>query len=342
MRNILLYISLLCFSILCFNSCDAPHNNILDPENPDAHLFYYVEGRVTKIDEVQQIPTAVSNIKVSLEKEGLYTRTDINGYYKLKCYNRIDQNIIFEGAHFFSDTLAVSWNNEKNIEINANLSYKPEPDSIINYSIVDWYIDVEQKALAYAQSLFIQFKISKLDLGRIDSIILVNTDLKINTCVYNSNSESSTSEIKLPIEKFKIKDLDEVTGKKFSIYIYTISKKMYHYKDIVFMRTIKESAVGVSPVNGELITSEMVSFKWTPLNSTYKCYYKVQIYNDQYPPYEFLDSSGIFESSVSVYNSTLNQITNLYKLSWRIVSIDEFGNRNLSIPFTFIYRPNSQ
>lgn len=341
MRKIFINIFFICLSIFFFNSCDAPHNNLLDPDNPDSQAFYYIMGRVTKTDEEQQIQTPAANVKVFLEKEGVFTKSDNNGYYKLMSYNQVDQKIIFEGAHFFSDTVQVNWGNQKKIEINANLDIKPEPDSIINYSIISWFFDSDLGANSYTQALYIQIKIGKLDLGRIDSVNIVNQDLKINYCIYNSN-QSGVPEITLLIDKLKIKDLDEITGKKFSVYIHTASKKMYHYKDIVFMRSIKESALAISPVNGDAINIDSVLFKWTPLNSAYKCFYQIQIYNNQFAPYELLGSSGIFDKSINEFKSKPNDFTSLYKLAWRIVSIDEFGNRNISVPFSFIYKPVAQ
>jgi hypothetical protein len=321
------------------NSCQAPHSNPLDPENPDSGIFYYIEGKITRFDEFQHIPVPVTNLKVSLEKEGIYGVSDNNGYYKIKCFKRTDQNLILEGDKIFSDTLPVKWADSKNLVINANVVYKPEPDSLINNTIINWDFGDEQ-VYEYSQALYIKIYMGKIPAGMVETIKLVNEEFNINYTLYNDSLR--TLEATIPIEALKLKDLSTIIGKKFSIYINAVQNKSYKWKDIVFNRFITESVTPLIPVNSSMIDCDTlkngnISFSWKPYNVFFDFLYQVEITKKVGNDVVSVVSSNKLSKDITSVDLRIPEYSeNKTQYIWKICCIDQFNNVCKSIPYTLI------
>lgn len=112
-----LSIIIIAFSI---SSCDAPRLNPLDPQSGDYKLGQ-LDGYVFSYPH-----DALLGARITLTNQNISVETDSRGYYKIEGVKTIDGEIVIEKEGFTNDTIAVRWNNQKNIRME---------ESVLDYSI---------------------------------------------------------------------------------------------------------------------------------------------------------------------------------------------------------------
>lgn len=104
--------------LIAVQSCDAPHINPLDPENPD-YKFGQLDGVVFNNSSKR-----LEGVKVIWKNQNALTYTDTNGYYKVEDIPRTNGTIYFEKDGYAADSLQVDWQNQKNKTLaNKTLEY---------------------------------------------------------------------------------------------------------------------------------------------------------------------------------------------------------------------------
>ena len=104
--------------LIAVQSCDAPHINPLDPENPD-YKFGQLDGFV-----YNKSLNVLKSVKVIWKNQNVLTYTDANGYYKIEDIPRANGTIYFEKDGFAIDSLQVDWQNQKSKRLaNKYLEY---------------------------------------------------------------------------------------------------------------------------------------------------------------------------------------------------------------------------
>lgn len=96
--------------IICsiFFSCDAPHLNPLDPQNPDYSLGQ-LSGTV--VDATRQ---PLKSVKVIFKIQNVVAETDASGNFKMEDVPMKNGWLYFEKDGYGKDSLEVKWNNQKN------------------------------------------------------------------------------------------------------------------------------------------------------------------------------------------------------------------------------------
>lgn len=92
---------------IAVQSCDAPHINPLDPENPD-YKFGQLDGFVNNNSS-----RGLEGVKVIWKNQNVLAYTDANGYYKIEDIPRTNGTIYFEKEGYATDSLQVDWQNQK-------------------------------------------------------------------------------------------------------------------------------------------------------------------------------------------------------------------------------------
>src|ERR1039457_4277882 len=131
MRNCFNIIFICCL-ILFVDSCNAPHDNSLDPENPD-NALYVIEGTVVTSG---LISNPINNVQVFWSVDKVYVPTDNNGYFKIGCKELKEGWLYFNKSGYSSDSILISWGAQKKISVQERLNDIPTIDSIFIYSSI--------------------------------------------------------------------------------------------------------------------------------------------------------------------------------------------------------------
>lgn len=329
MKNRIIYISFLLLGMFLFHSCDVTHTNPLDPDNPDSNVKYII-GKTFLHNPLIEMASLLPGTKVYFEKEGVPVYSDDEGNFAIACKNPVNQKLFFEHSKFFSDSVAVNWPGDRILKQNCLLYRKPEFDSILYYSSVLMESDLSEKT-----ELFLKLVPVQGDRGLVDSINLVNDELNIN---FNLNKAAATNfEYHISKDYLKLKDFDAVLGQKFSVKVYTVNEKQFILRDIQFIRFMNTMSQG-SPSNSESVFSDTVYFKWPRLNVSYRVSYGIMIYRDGDSTNASFSDLNI-KAGVTEYKYVFSTDDITKKILWRLVAIDDFGNRIISGKFAFIYKP---
>ena len=150
-------------------SCDALHDNPLDPDNPDNKMFC-IEGYVVT---VKYSPLPIDKVRVFWGNENVEVLTNSLGYFKINCDNTKDGWLCFEKQGFTKDSVYVEWKGKKKNQISERMNAAPTLDSIRIYSIAP--------NVSGAPEYQLVFEINAYDADNdIDSIIAVCPELQIH------------------------------------------------------------------------------------------------------------------------------------------------------------------
>jgi hypothetical protein len=98
-------------------SCDAPHLNPADPQNPNNKIAQ-VDGYVLTYEQPR---VAISNVKVVWKNQNILAYTDSTGYFKIQDIQRVDGKLVFEKDGYSKDSVIVKWNNQNSKRIETIL-----------------------------------------------------------------------------------------------------------------------------------------------------------------------------------------------------------------------------
>ena len=102
---------ILLFSLFLINSCNAPRNNPLDPENSNNSIST-IDGYIKTVD-VPQMP--ISNTNIFWANGGIITQSDQNGYFRIDNVERTDGWMFIEKERYSKDSILIKFNNQKKI-----------------------------------------------------------------------------------------------------------------------------------------------------------------------------------------------------------------------------------
>jgi hypothetical protein len=107
--------------LAAFVSCDAPHLNPFDPENPDNNLGS-VEGAVYLSGE-SKLP--IANARITWSNQNVYSLSDSTGKFKLENLTLSEGWLFVEKDGMTKDSVFINWNSGKHIgNLEFQLSYR--------------------------------------------------------------------------------------------------------------------------------------------------------------------------------------------------------------------------
>ncbi len=104
-----------CVILVGLASCDVPHLNPLDPQNPD-YSFGQIDGYVYSRPR-DPLPKA----KVTLKQQNISVETDSQGYYKIDGAKITDGIVFIEKEGLKKDSIRVLWNKQKSIRLEGKI-----------------------------------------------------------------------------------------------------------------------------------------------------------------------------------------------------------------------------
>jgi hypothetical protein len=314
----------ICSFILLFESCNAPHDNSLDPENPD-NALYTIEGTVITSGVISN---PLNNVQVFWSVDKVYVPTDNNGYFKIGCKELKDGWLYFNKSGYSSDSILISWGVQKKITIQERLNDIPTIDSIFIYSsILNKYSSPEYQ-------LTFEVTITDQD-DNIDSVFAQCPALLIYKSIQKISSKYFTedfSNIDLNLTSFA-----ELIGKNFDIYAKTSSGKTYFVGSSNVKRIITDEIETISPKNEDTLSTSYPVLSWKRFLEGFNFNYKLEVYTDEPEPKLLWEKENVSSDDINItVDTSINSTPDNNKFFWVIWCIDEYGDRSRSKPAGFV------
>lgn len=315
--NFILIIVLICLSF----GCDAPHDNPLDPDNPNNKLVS-LSGYV----KTQSVPHSIlENAKIIFETQHVITNTDNKGYFKFENIHAADGWLKIEKDGFKYDSLYVSWAGEKNINFEIFLNELPVLQASSFYSVIINRYSIDP--LAY---IVMNEAISDKD-NDIDSVFVTIESLNLKKPL-EYNVIKKYYETTLSPTEMNVNDIEMVVGQEFKILVKDIYNDLIAVGSEQITRIIKSEVLFESPKDLEIV-SPTPTLKWKRFKPGFTFTYAVEIYTNEINPQLVWQKDNISSEDISINVDTALPAGNYF---WVIWCIDSFMNRSQSKPASFI------
>jgi hypothetical protein len=302
-------------------SCNAPRNNPLDPENSENNISS-IEGLI-KTTRVPQTP--IANTKIFWVNEGILTKSNDLGFFKIENIEQKDGWIIIEKEGYSIDSLYITFNNQKKVSKTFFLNAIPQINDFQFYSVTTNKYPSEQ-----TYRLGAKIKITDEE-NDSDSVFIENIELNTNKeLLYNASSKYYENSISLL--DLHITSIDIVIGKEFYINVFDSDAKKFVIGNSNIKRIIKTEIETTAPSGRDTVNTKNPLFEWRRFTPGFTFRYLLEIYTDEVP------ANLVWQKEISSneiqYLADVNLSSGDY--FWVIWAIDEFENRTRSKPASFI------
>ncbi len=315
MRNFFLVISL-----LFLFSCDAPHDNPLDPENGTSKMAT-ISGKIYTIS----LPRAsIGNGEVIWLNEKISVYSNEDGSYSLELSELRDGWLKCKKENFFDDSVYVKWGDDKNKTIDFYLNSKPILQTFQITTNVVFSTDTNK-----SEALTVIAVLEDRD-NDIDSVILKNSGFnysdKLEYNVSYSHWYKSLSAYQAGLASF-----EELLGKEFTITVYDYKNRAVNFEGGYITRLITIMPDPITPRDDEVVQIPF-EISWNDFPGNYNFNYEIQIFRNEIPAQLIYEAKNIAKDSTQVMIEE-NLPTGNYM--WMLSVVDEFGNKVRSKPFSF-------
>jgi hypothetical protein len=309
--------------MLALNSCNAPRENPLDPENPSNKL-YVITGKLVTAEKTSRV---IGDAIVHWRQENLFGLTADDGSFMIQCKVPTDGWLLFEKPGFSSDSFFVDWNLGKTVTISPSLNALPVLDSIIIYSVV------KNKYSSTELLLYFEAKVSDVD-DDIDTLKISCPQLSINVNLNKINSDYF--EAKFTDYDLNLINFNDIIGKPFYVEAVTSGGKSLNIGSSTVKRIIRDEIIILSPINSDTLETHTPELIWTRFTPGFSFNYQIEIYTDEPEPLLLWKKENISSDDISIQVETQLTVTPTSdNFFWVIWCVDEFNNRSRSKPAGF-------
>ena len=303
------------FLVLFILSCEAPHDNPLDPQNAD-----YRYGRISGVVRTVSLPVIpVTHSNVSWPSASEETETGAQGEFDMLIYQPKDGWLLFSHPDFYPDSVYISWADTKEKEIDGYLNALPHLDSLSVYSVV-----LNRHPSLQKEQLIIEAFVSDRD-NDIDSVqvFFFNTTNGFHL-PYNTTEKSFRSEFS--ILDLGVFSLEDYVGQPVAIGVRDINSHFILVGEAQLIRVIYDQVFLISPTGNE-ITGSTPALTWQRFEPGFDFYYDVEIYTNELAPQLVWSAKELtVDQSEIIVDSELTDGSYF----WVVWAIDIFGNRTRS------------
>jgi hypothetical protein len=306
--------------IMILLSCEAPHHNPLDPQNPT-----YNYGRISGTVRTVSLPTeTVPQTLVLWHSGNGQTMTDQQGNFELLIPAAGDGWLFFFHEDFQPDSIFVDWPSVKEFKADAYLNALPRLDSLAVYSVVLNRFPSLQK-----EQLIVEARVSDRDKD-IDSVY-ATFDGETQRYHLPYNTTEKTYRREFSILDLGVISLETRVGQLLKISVADIFSSFFTVGQGQLVRVIHEEVLFISP-QGDMITGPRPTLIWQRFEPGFIFHYDVEIYTNEVAPqlvwaYRKLTMA---QTSFDVDSDLANG-----SYFWVIWAIDDYGNRTRSKPAAF-------
>lgn len=319
----LTYVIIVTIIFFYISGCDAPHNNPLDPDNPDNKLFL-IEG---KIETASKTPNPIQEAVLFWKNENLFTKTDEKGNYKIQTKNLDNGWLRIEKQGYETDSIFLI-RNSKITYLNYSLNKIPTIESSYVYSVV------RNKFSKPEYLIYFEITLSDPD-SEIDSVFIKNYNLNI----YKKLQKVSLQyfEGKFFDYELNLNSLEELIGKDFNFEVFS-NKKSYLIGNSNIKRVIKDEIETIAPKNSDTVSNQQILLRWKRFIPGFNFVYNIEIYTDETEPVLQWKKENIDQDEISIIVDTPLNPTADNRFFWVIWAIDEFKNKTRSKPAGFVIK----
>jgi hypothetical protein len=307
--------------VIIFISCNAPRNNPLDPENSSNNLST-IEGYVKTVKVPQ---SAIENANIYWINSGIISHSNNQGYFQIPNVERKDGWLTIEKNGYSTDSILISFNNQKKITEDIFLNAAPIIEHLQFYSVT-----INKYPSSQKYNLEVRASITDEE-NDIDSVFFENSELKTNKqLLYNASTRYYENSITL--EDLNITSIDVVIGKDFKIIVLDVDSKKFEIGTSNIKRIIKEEILTTAPTGKDTVDSGNPLLEWKRFIPGFDFKYILEIYTDEVP------AILIWQKEINPSEIQFQTNANLSRgdYFWVIWAIDEFGNRTRSKPSSFV------
>ncbi|MFC2134144.1 hypothetical protein ACFLTH_05960 [Bacteroidota bacterium] len=308
--------------LILINSCDAPHDNLLDPSNPD-NTIHIITGTV----QTASIPfRPIEGVNITVKDENQVAQTDTEGIFQIELYDNSDVTLYYEKSDFHFDSTIIMWGGIKSISIEKHLNAKPKLDSVAFYSVVEFrYPDTR------TTSLTIKTKISDAELDDVDKVFVENSFYNLSPQL-SYNFDEACYALTLTAADLSTNNIEGVIGKEFNIIVQNAIEEKFIVGTTNIKRIINQQPEFISPANNIDTITVGPTLRWRRFDSGYHFTYTLEIYTNEIWPQLVWEEENITSSEIEFFvEDTLPS----GEYFWVIWCIDEFQNRARSKPASF-------
>lgn len=303
-----------------FSSCDAPRQNPLDSENPDAVL-----GVFTGTVQTFSSPRKGLQDALVLFGTAVLAKTDANGNFSVNYAQPNNGWYYFQKSGYITDSLYLDWSGKKSLSVSVLLNQIPVMDSLVLYSSV-------RSGFTSAQTKYemvIKAKITDKD-GDIDSVFVYNAELALRS-VLSYNIETKLFEASLNTSSLGVNSLSDAIGVPFSLLVKDQSGRVAEIGAGYLKRILSDPVPASYPSDLDTVSSTP-QLKWNDISVTYPFTYTLQVYSaDVFPQTLAWQKEKVTADSTYTVDTPLNAGT----YSWIIWRVDNNSNRISSPPLSF-------
>lgn len=321
MVKLLRFAALMAIGVI-INSCNAPHENPVDPENPD-NILYYIEGTVST-------STAASNglkdVTIYWKPENISSKSSQDGYFKINCGAMKNGWLYFECSGFSNDSVYITWGS-KNVSIQKRLNSIPVLDSINTYS------SIKNKYSLPEKQLILEVYASDID-NDIDSMIICNTDLLLEKPLQKMTSKYF--EGKFYDYDLNLSSIEVLVGKRLELYA-SVAGKRFLIGNSYVRRVISSEIETISPSNSDTLTTKNPLLAWKRFEPGFTFKLMIEIYTDETEAKLLWKQENISSDEINFQVPySITPTANNNRFFWVIWCIDEYKDRTRSKPAGFI------
>ena len=218
--------------LVALNSCDAPRNNPLDPENPENNIGI-IDGFVRTI-KVPQTP--IDSARIIWLNDGKIVYSDTEGYFRFDYIGKKSGLLTIEKESYLTDTVYISFDSKNRITQNIFLNSASRLNELQFYSItINKFPSEQLYSLVVKADLFDEE-------NDIDSVFFVNSELNIQK-ILSYNFSSKYYESNITLNDLNAQPIDVVIGKEFIISVVNSESKKYQVGNATIKRRISHQKI---------------------------------------------------------------------------------------------------
>lgn len=315
-------LKILVVSLIITQSCDAPRDNVLDPDNPD-NTIHTITGNV----ETATVPfQPIAGVIITVKNTSYVTQSDSSGYFSIVLYDATSKILLFEKEGYHIDSATVIWGTRKQAQLEIHLNAQPKLDSVSFYSIVEYkYPDNTTTTLA-AKAI-----VSDVEFDDIQNVAIENSYYNLHKNL-SYNLAGGCYELTITSSDLLTPNINGVIGKNFNIIVENSSGHSFVIGRTNIKRIIDQQPEFISPANNiDTITVGPI-LRWKRFDTGFYFTYKVHVYTNEIWPVLVWEKKNIASTEIEIAVDVALPEGNYFWVFW---CIDEFQNRVRSKPASF-------
>lgn len=302
-------------------ACSAPHDNPLDPENPDYSL-----ASLSGIVRTASTPhRPVAGAALWWQPGSSLIHTSAAGTFSLGPCPPDSGWLFCSHPNFFSDSLQLDLPPAGGKEIEFLLNHRPILADCRLYSVV-----LNRYPSLRSYQIAIDCRIVDPD-GDIDSVRLRQDELGVDHLLGYA-AAVGTWQRSFSLQELRLSAVQQITGLDFAIEVADRSGHHLQVGESRVRRIIFDEVSFIEPANSQSVT-RLPLLRWQRLAPGFAFTWSVEIYAADLLPLKVWEKTGLPPESTSLQVDAALEPGEYYWVLW---CVDEFQNRARSRPASFV------